>query len=75
MTTKKQEAGYEKSLPKRMYVWKHNALTGQIRRAEIAGFAVADSPSTTGRAKQIGRDIAALARLLQTELKTRIDPQ
>lgn len=73
MPTKKQEAGYEKTFPKRMKIWRHNALLGQVRRAQITGNAVQDAETTTPKAKQMGHDISMIASLLLTELKNRID--
>jgi hypothetical protein len=64
----------KKQWNQRQRVWRHNGFMGQVKRAEIAGLSVAAANSVTKRGQQIGRDIATLARLLQIELKTRIDP-
>lgn len=74
MPTKKQEAGYAKTFPKRMRAWKHNALMGQATRAEMFFMAVVNSDTTTDKAKEISLKLFREMENLKIELKTRIDP-
>ena len=59
---------------RRIAVWRHNSFIGTARRMETGAQAIYNASTTSPTAKQLAREIAALADALQTNLrKERID--